>query len=321
MLTEDQVVVAYRALLGREPENQEIVANWLRHAPGFESLCRGLLSSEEFLQKFLAERFAGIMSRLEPGPPISVEWQVEPGILEQMLERIKETWSRLGEPDPFWSVLSAERFRGENFAENAQIYWNSGRSDVEFLNRWLARNHAGPFGKAHSCIEYGCGTGRVTRWLAEQFSHVTALDVSAPHIGLARDHVLRAGLSNARFIVVESLAPPPAVEPVDVVFCRIVLQHNPPPVIALLVEQFFAWLKPGGVALLQVPTYSARYTFDARQYLAEPLPPGFEMHLLPQQHIFALAEKQHCRLLEVEPDDCLGWHDWISNTFLFQKTG
>ena len=59
------------------------------------------------------------------------------------------------------------------------------------------------------------------------------------------------------------------LERVDLVYSIMVLQHNPPPVIRLIVREFLRALNPGGVAYFQVPTYMAGYGFDAEAYLAE----------------------------------------------------
>jgi hypothetical protein len=99
----------------------------------------------------------------------------------------------------------------------------------------------------------------------------------------------------------------------------IVLQHNPPPVIALILRRLLRSLNPGGIAFFQVPTYGAEYRFHIQEYLARPLAPEMEMHLIPQSAVFRIAEEAGCSALEVEPDQCTGLPTWISNTFLLQK--
>jgi hypothetical protein len=41
--------------------------------------------------------------------------------------------------------------------------------------------------------------------------------------------------------------------------------------------------------------------------------------LIPQRSVFDLADSENCSVLEVEPDLCVGFPDWISNTFLVRK--
>jgi SAM-dependent methyltransferase len=238
-----------------------------------------------------------------------------------MLERVAKTWQRLGRTQPFWSVLTADEYKMERFGENSDSYWNSGRDDVERLNAWLKRNGLPAFGPDHSCCEYGCGTGRVTRWLADQFSRVIALDISQPHMELAQRHMEKVGKSNVSFRSIDSLASlHQAMEPVDVFFSFLVLQHNPPPIMALILNSALQSLKPGGIAFFQLPTYSPDYRFIADDYLDQPPQNGFEMHILPQRYVHAIASVQNCETIEVQPDPLIDYHDWISNTFLLRKT-
>jgi len=236
-----------------------------------------------------------------------------------MLDRVAKTWQGLGSTQPFWSVLTSDEYKMERFGEHADTYWESGKGDVDRLNAWLKRNGIPAFGGNHSCCEYGCGTGRVTRWLADQFSHVVALDISLPHIELAQSHLKRAGKSNVTFRHIDSLAfLNQKVQPVDVFFSFIVLQHNPPPIIAFILNTVLQWLKPGGVAFFQVPTYSPNYSFIAEDYLQHPSQ-TMEMHILPQRYVQAIASRQNCEMIEVQPDLYVGSPDWISNTFLLRK--
>jgi SAM-dependent methyltransferase len=80
-------------------------------------------------------------------------------------------------------------------------------------------------------------------------------------------------------------------------------------------------LKSGGVAYFQLPTYAVGYHFDVASYFSSSPSPGasLEMHVLPQSTVFEIAEDEGCRVLEVQPDNCVGAAHWISNTFLVSK--
>jgi 2-polyprenyl-3-methyl-5-hydroxy-6-metoxy-1,4-benzoquinol methylase len=315
MISTDDVIMAYRLILGREPENADAVATWAASTPDLRSLRSQFLNSEEFLNSHVV--------RL----PVSLDWAAESridvnvpaGLLHQMLDRVAKTWQGLGSTQPFWSVLSSDEYKMERFDEHADTYWESGKGDVDRLNAWLKRNGIPAFGGNHSCCEYGCGTGRVTRWLADQFSHVVAFDISLPHIELAQSHMKRSGKSNVSFRHIDSLAfLNQKMQPVDVFFSFIVLQHNPPPIIAVILNTVLQCLKPGGVAFFQVPTYSRNYSFIAEDYLQHPSQ-TMEMHILPQRYVQAIASRQNCEMIEVQPDLYVGSPDWISNTFLLRK--
>jgi ubiquinone/menaquinone biosynthesis C-methylase UbiE len=103
------------------------------------------------------------------------------------------------------------------------------------------------------CLEIGCGLGRMTVALAEQFEEVLAVDVSPRMIEQARSVV--AGRDGVRFHTV----PGDSLEGVpdgwaDVLVCYLVLQHFPSlrNVTAYFTE-FERVLAAGGEAFVQLP--------------------------------------------------------------------
>ena len=106
----------------------------------------------------------------------------------------------------------------------------------------------------------------------------------------------------------------------DFLYSRIVLQHNPPPVMARLLTDLLGQLRPGGVALFQIPTYKSGYRFQIDDYLAQDNDTAMEMHYFPQAALFALLAEQRCQVLEVREDDAIGLsNSAVSNTVLLQK--
>src|SRR6266851_2950722 len=97
-VSRDIVVWAYRRLLGREPESEEVIASAMRF-PSPLALVEAILASEEYRGRATRrmDHFAA---------PLEVEWQVEPGLMADFLTRISETWRRLGQERPYWSVLA-----------------------------------------------------------------------------------------------------------------------------------------------------------------------------------------------------------------------
>jgi SAM-dependent methyltransferase len=112
----------------------------------------------------------------------------------------------------------------------------------------------GPPGGAR-CLEVGCGTGRMTVAIAQQFEEILAVDVSPKMIEHAREAVAESGLSNVRFELVpgDSLAGVPE-RWADVLVCYLVLQHFPSKknVVSYFAE-FERVLAPGGEAFVQLP--------------------------------------------------------------------
>jgi SAM-dependent methyltransferase len=122
-----------------------------------------------------------------------------------------------------------------------------GRAELESL---FGRLGADP--RAGTCVEVGCGPGRMTAALAERFDRVLALDVSPAMLEQARaaipdERVVFRAVSGERLDGVEDAI-------ADVLVCYLVLQHLPSrdAVLAYL-SDFARVLAPDGEAFVQLP--------------------------------------------------------------------
>ncbi len=314
----EAVFWAYRLILGREPSEEEVQAH-LGHAQ-LSELRQAFLGSPEFRQR---ERYLCGPSLTGFEPALPIEDTVDDGTLEKLLELTQASWERLGEQEPHWSVLSAERFKQANLDEHRGQFYDSGQHSAEqFLNS-LRRNGCLPERLSDQrIIEYGCGVGRVTHALAQRFGEVYAYDISAPHLELARQLAASLGLDNIRFARVKRPRDILQLPQADAVYTTIVLQHNPPPVIRFILEALLNALAPGGVACFQLLTYQQGYAFSAEAYLraAAGRESGVEMHVLPQKRVFELIAQSGCRVLETLDDALANYRGGdLSNTFLVQK--
>jgi ubiquinone/menaquinone biosynthesis C-methylase UbiE len=135
-------------------------------------------------------------------------------------------------------------------AGDTAVYVGDPASGADELAGLFGRLSADPRGG--SCIEVGCGPGRMTGALAERFDEVVAVDVSPAMLEQARVNVTA---QNVRFVTVsgERLD---GVEDAsaDVLVCYLVLQHLPSArVVRSYLEEFARVLAPGGEAFVQVP--------------------------------------------------------------------
>ncbi len=239
-------------------------------------------------------------------PPLDVEVDATSDQLDEMFEHVRSSWAQMGDDDPFWSVISREEFRGRRIADPAEFY-ELGRSNVSELLNTLRRNDVDPR-RIGSCLEVGCGVGRVTWLLAAEFERVVACDVSQAHLDLARDFLDEHGIDNVDLVRLDDPRDSGRLPSVDLLYSVIVLQHNPPPVIDHLLRDLLGHLNPGGVAVFQVPTYAQGYSFCVADYVRDTVgtPGGMEMHLLPQHRVFAAVAAARCDVLEVFEDNWTG---------------
>jgi len=318
-VTREDVVAAYRWILGREPESEAVICSAQRGYTSTEQMRRNFLRSEEFTASLDPSVKASRPYDLDQGgQPIEVT--CEPQVMSELLAHIERTWTQLGKEDPYWSVLSYDRYQMGSFAEHQEAFWDTGKTDVVRLQRWLERNQINLPANA-ACLEYGCGTGRVTRWLSQEFASVVACDISEAHLQLAAQAIPPERLQQVTFFRISQLSRLDELPAFDVLFSTIVLQHNPPPIIAYVLDKLLARLRPAGVAYFQVPTLRPGYRFVLREYLSSTVgnETGMEMHVLPQRYVFEIAARNGCQPVEVLPDDWTASLPYASNTFLLRK--
>lgn len=313
MVNREEVICCYRAILGREPESEEVIERH-RSAENFAALRTRFLQSPEFLRRFGAKE----VFRQYPldHPTMKVDDDATPAQLAACLEKIKAAWTHLGLTRPHHSVLTNKNFLPENLEKHSDAFWSSGERETDQIGKILERHDCSEL-SAKTAVEFGCGVGRVTMGLARRFREVHAYDISPSHLSLAEQRAREVGVFNCQFhlLAEEPLAP---LEPCDVFYSRIVFQHNPPPVIRHLIANALRSLKPGGIAIFQVPTYHPHYRFSLDEWLATKYELDMQMHCFPQQAIFQIIAKENCVPLEVREDGSTGG-DFLSQAFVVRK--
>ena len=319
-VTAETIRWAYRLILGREPSPVEVLAHLDHRYPDLQTLRRVFFNSKEFQ---LRERSLCSTSLSGFEPALEIQEEVNDASLEKLLMHIQQSWQELGQQEPHWSVLTTEEYKQANLAQNRAQFYASGQRDAACFLNLLRRNHCFPDGLADKTIlEYGCGVGRITHALASHFKYVYAYDVSAPHLALAREFTNEQKLNNIEFKQILSPKDITNLPRVDAVFTLIVLQHNPPPVISLILRNLLYALNQNGVAYFQLLTYQEGYSFDINHYLnsAKSRTDQIEMHVLPQNRVFEIINQANCQTLEVLEDAWAGYHcGQLSNTFLVRK--
>lgn len=320
MPSRDEVIYAYRLLLGREPESETVLNHYATELTSVQALRELFMNSPEFREK-MANHLAPPVPRPSlAGPRMNVELNLSPQDLATLFRRTAAQWEHLGSTEPHWSVITSQSYLQEHYKGNEAAFYMSGEVECKTFAAVMAR--AGlKLDPAHTCLELGCGVGRVTTALARRFATVLGVDISGAHLKLAAEYNRSKEIANIRLHHLANLESLPALGSFDVLYSRIVLQHNPPPVIGWLLQQLLGMLRAGGVAFFQVPTYNAGYRFQLSDYLRQQNQTSMEIHYYPQEALLRLIQNAGCRLLELREDDSIGLSaSAVSNTILVQKT-
>lgn len=213
-----------------------------------------------------------------------------------------KNWEGLARRDALWSILTDDQKKGGKW--NDKEFFESGKKEVEDIFSLLSDFKGQPSG-FDSALDFGCGAGRLTRALGSRFSTATGVDASPTMLELARE--ANASFKGLNFVLnqTDDLAQIES-NSYDFVLSLIVLQHIPLPHSLQFVSEFMRILRPGGVAVFQVPVEDHRnpsFIQRLRSFLRirERLAllgigKGFhmDMHVIPDIRIRKAAIQQGC---------------------------
>ncbi|MBY0531534.1 MAG: class I SAM-dependent methyltransferase [Xanthobacteraceae bacterium] len=233
---------------------------------------------------------------------------------ERMLAHIREVWERHAQSDPYFSVLTAPKYTPQNLSDEAiEEFYQSGFGVADGIKKTFAANGIA-LNQNHEVLDLGCGLGRNCEPMRSLFARYIGIDISSGHLEIARTRCSK--FSNVEFQHLSDYVK--SSRRFDVFFSRLVLQHNPPPVIEWLLDISLARLRPGGIAYFQVPCQLDNYSFDVDKYLAgEGQKKIMEMHALPRERIHRILGKHNLIILQVTPDNSA--RNALSYQFVAQK--
>jgi ubiquinone/menaquinone biosynthesis C-methylase UbiE len=151
-------------------------------------------------------------------------------------------WRTLAADDPLYAIAAwPGKERGGWTRE--EFYAEGLREWEDFKRVW------GQYATlSGTCVEIGCGAGRITNGLIETFDRVVGVDVSDRMIELARKQV-----PSAQFLEVDSTTIPLQDTEADAVFTCHVLQHlDTVENVAAYLSEAFRVLRPGGTAMVHL---------------------------------------------------------------------
>jgi 2-polyprenyl-3-methyl-5-hydroxy-6-metoxy-1,4-benzoquinol methylase len=322
MITPESVKLAYRFFLGREPESENVINSLCQNTHSIEELRAAFLKSPEFIQGI--SEYIGKPQTVRQRHPfhlprIPVETEVSDEVLASMFERIHQEWEHLGKTEPYWSVVTQPKYYQADFTSHSDEFYLSGKHVAQLFTTALRRNGIDQT-KLKNCLDLGCGVGRVTVHLTDSFEKVIGADISAAHLAIAEEYSRDKQITGIEWQQWQSLNQIRNMPEVDAIHSLITFQHNPPPIIVWILKTVLSYLKQGGVAFFQIPTYKTGYMFEVERYIHSSQTNTMEMHFLPQHEVFKVISEANCRMIEMREDAMVGSeHTMLSNTFLVQK--
>ncbi len=222
-----------------------------------------------------------------------------------MRDRSSDDWDTLGEKEPFFAVLTDERYLRERMSESdREAFFASGEDDVARIFALIALPDFDP----RSALDFGCGVGRLTRALAARIPRVAGVDAAPSMLGLAREHVPAATFSSSI-----------PDERFDLIVSLIVFQHIPVGRGEALLDELLGRLEPGGVAALHFtfrrPGSALRRVARgirarvplvhqvAQRLRGERPMPYMQMNEYDRSRILAILQRHGCESTRIVPTD------------------
>ena len=159
-------------------------------------------------------------------------------------------WKEWGNVDPLFGVASIDgRSRGGPDPWTEEEFYGWGATNwAEYLRHWECYGL-----NTNSCVEIGCGAGRMTKQLARYFCFVHAVDVSADMIAIARKNVCS---DNVRFYLSGGSDLPIADSSAMAAFSCEVFQHFNSPIAARdYLRELYRVLDRAGTLMIGLPVY------------------------------------------------------------------
>lgn len=164
------------------------------------------------------------------------------------LATIRAGWDHAARDDAmFYIITDASRAGG---GWTADEFFAHGRREIDAMLEHVDR--LGLVRHKRRALDFGCGIGRLTQALADDYERVDGVDISPEMVALAREHnqhgercVYHANQTSNLHLFKDGVF--------DLVYSMIVLQHMSQTLQRGYVSEFFRVLAPGGVAVFEIP--------------------------------------------------------------------
>ena len=250
-ISRDAVVWAYRPFLDRQPESAAVVDEKFSRVQSTQELRREFLQSGEYRQNHPPVAIPA-MTGHEP-PQAIEEIHDEAGCRPSsaISRRCGSTWARPSRTGRCSPQIGSSR-------PTSPARCTSSTSRVNTTSSVCGKRSSGTGSILRISLLPGIRlrAGRVSAGWPNASTRCTAW-TSPPLTWKWRSGPWRVWRCGMFSCIKSTRRDIEGLPKADVIYSVIVLQHNPPPIMAIIVRQFMKGLNPGGVAYFQLPTYRA----------------------------------------------------------------
>jgi SAM-dependent methyltransferase/glycosyltransferase involved in cell wall biosynthesis len=272
-------------------------------------IMRGRLEAID--KDLLAKRCASVSASPSRRTPAALD----PKRAASYVARLQRNWDNFGRQDPMYWILTDPAKKGNRW--DPEEFFRTGVSDINAALEQV--RSAGLQLRMRRALDFGCGLGRLTQALAQQFEEAHGVDISPSMISKAQS----LNRYPERCFYHQNGAPDLRLfkdDYFDFIYSIIVLQHIHPNVSRRYISEFMRVLRPGGVAVFQVPSELARRDLSVPSELERAAAPAvMDMFGVHRREVTELVEQAGASLSRVIEDPIAG-PDWISFRYFVVKS-
>jgi trans-aconitate methyltransferase len=175
----------------------------------------------------------------------------------RMRGRSDRDWEELAREDPYYSVLTAEKFRKKNLTGEAlDQFFHSGETYIDDLFAIIRAQLDPSFSPASAC-DFGCGVGRLVVPLGRRCSRVVGIDVSETMLSECRANLAKRAVETCELVKGDDRLSGLTGQ-FDLIHSFIVFQHIPVGRGLAIVQRLLEHTTPRGVVVLHFKYYPYR---------------------------------------------------------------
>lgn len=292
------VARGYRLLLGRDLESTSSAAALIARSPDLWHLIEALYGSYEARNRRISDSFREARAGHESRPQ-TASAPIE--LLDELYNKTLGTWRKRG-LGQYHHALCHGRQRYAEGSEhwNVELVLAEGREEAAGLLKTLER-HAWRVQPGLVLTVIGVEAFRMVGAAADNDLRLVAFELLERDVARAAKVKGSNGTANSRLYHIGKTRD--GVPSTDLFYSVASLQFLPPPLIVDILQRCLRAVKPGGVAVFQVP--ANLHDYGAGTETGQSAETGGALYCVHQADILELLFAEGFQLLEVIPDECI----------------
>jgi SAM-dependent methyltransferase len=177
-----------------------------------------------------------------------------------MFENSDKDWEAYGAENPYYGVISNEKFLAENLSDESRLdFWQTGQNDIDGVFQNIKKHLDPDFQPLHA-LDFGCGVGRLLFAISSRCDHATGVDVSPSMLAEAKRQATNKAIENVSFIESHDCNEL-GQNKYCLIHSYIVFQHIPEGRGYAILDKLLASLRNGGVGVLHFTFSNSRFWY------------------------------------------------------------